>query len=46
MTTQAQTDEELAAADLAKKSQNPIANMISVPIQNNTSYGIGADNGI
>lgn len=26
---------------LAKKAQNPIANMISVPLQNNTSFGIG-----
>ncbi|NNE03724.1 MAG: neuromedin U [Eudoraea sp.] len=30
-----------AAAELAKKAQNPIANMISVPIQNNTNFGIG-----
>jgi hypothetical protein len=29
------------AADLAKKSQNPIASMISLPFQNNTSFGIG-----
>ena len=28
-------------ADLAKQSQNPIANMISLPFQNNTSFGIG-----
>jgi hypothetical protein len=28
---------------LSQKAQNPIANMISVPIQNNTSYGIGSD---
>jgi hypothetical protein len=44
ITTQAQSEEEPSEADLAKKAQNPIANMISVPIQNNTSYGIGADN--
>ena len=25
-----------SAADLAKKSQNPVADMISLPIQNNT----------
>jgi hypothetical protein len=30
------------AADLAKAAQNPVANMISVPIQNNTNFGIGA----
>jgi hypothetical protein len=35
---------ELSEEDLAKKAQNPIANMISVPIQVNTSYGIGPDN--
>jgi hypothetical protein len=27
--------------DLAKKSQNPVSNMISVPFQNNTSFNIG-----
>jgi hypothetical protein len=27
--------------DLAKKAQNPIANMISLPLQNNTSFNIG-----
>ena len=33
--------QEMDAAALAKKAQNPIANMISLPIQNNTSFGIG-----
>jgi hypothetical protein len=28
-------------SDLAKKTQNPIANLISVPFQNNTSYNFG-----
>jgi len=28
--------------DLAKKAQNPIANLISVPFQNNTSFDIGS----
>lgn len=27
--------------ELAKKAQNPIANMISLPIQNNTNFGLG-----
>jgi hypothetical protein len=27
--------------DLAKKAQNPVADMISLPFQNNTSFGIG-----
>lgn len=40
---QAQSDEDLANEDLAKKAQNPIANMISLPFQMNTSYGIGED---
>ncbi|MGB5460054.1 MAG: hypothetical protein WBM91_00110 [Eudoraea sp.] len=33
--------QETDAAALAKKAQNPIANMISVPIQNNTNFGLG-----
>ncbi len=28
-------------ADLAKAAQNPIANMISLPFQNNTNFGMG-----
>jgi hypothetical protein len=36
--------EEDSAAELAKKAQNPIANMISVPFQNNTNFGIGEYN--
>ena len=28
-------------SDLAKKAQNPIADMISLPIQNNTNFGVG-----
>ena len=42
-TLHAQSEEEVANEELAKKAQNPIANMISVPFQNNTSYGIGPD---
>ena len=30
-------------ADLAKQAQNPIANLISLPLQNNTNFGIGPD---
>ncbi len=29
--------------DLAKASQNPVGNMISLPLQNNTTFGIGPD---
>lgn len=31
------------AEDLAKAAQNPIANLISLPFQNNTNTGIGSD---
>ena len=34
------------AGDLAKQSQNPIGNMISLPFQNNTSFGIGPNDSI
>ena len=30
-----------ANTELAKKTQNPIANMVSLPFQNNTQYGVG-----
>jgi len=36
----AQEDEDAEAAALAKASQNPLAKMISLPFQNNTTYGI------
>ena len=36
--------QEDGAEELAKKAQNPIANMISVPFQNNTNFGIGEYN--
>jgi len=35
--------EEPKAGDLAKAVQNPIADMISVPFQNNTTYNIGSN---
>lgn len=28
-------------SDLAKKTQNPVADLISIPLQNNTGFGIG-----
>jgi hypothetical protein len=37
-------DEQSEAAELAKKLQNPIAHLISVPIQNNWDFGIGPKN--
>ncbi|GGG47288.1 hypothetical protein [Bizionia arctica] len=33
-----------SASDLEKKIQNPIASMISVPIQNNVNFGVGPYN--
>ena len=33
----------VAQEDLAKQAQNPIANMISLPFQNNTNFNIGPD---
>jgi hypothetical protein len=35
--------EESEQAKLAKQAQNPIASLISLPIQNNTNFGIGPD---
>jgi hypothetical protein len=34
------------AGDLAKASQSPIGNMVSLPFQNNTSFGIGPDSAV
>jgi hypothetical protein len=33
-------------ADLAKQSQNPVANLISLPFQNNTFFGVGPDDDV
>jgi hypothetical protein len=30
-------------ANLAKQAQNPIAKLISLPLQNNTNFGIGPE---
>ena len=37
----AATDDKAAAAELAKKLSNPIASLISVPLQNNFDFGAG-----
>jgi len=37
----AQTDE---TAELAKKTQNPVSDLISLPFQNNTNFGLGPHN--
>jgi hypothetical protein len=41
----AESTDPNAAAKLAEKLANPIANLISVPFQNNTDYGIGPNQG-
>jgi len=35
--------QEQSQEELAKQAQNPIANLVSVPFQNNTNFGIGPD---
>ncbi len=41
--TSAVHGQEAKDSDLAKQAQNPIANLISLPLQNNTNFGIGPD---
>jgi hypothetical protein len=36
---------ELSAEELAKLSQNPVGNLVSVPFQNNTNFNTGPQNG-
>jgi hypothetical protein len=36
---------ETSAEDLAKIAQNPIGNLVSVPFQNNTNFGVGPQSG-
>ncbi len=36
--------QQKSASDLAKATQNPIADLISVPLQNNINFGLGPDN--
>ncbi len=35
---------ENSNAELAKASQNPVANLISLPLQNNTDFNVGPEN--
>ncbi len=44
--TNAQTEDEAPAEDLAKKLANPISNLISVPFQNNYDFNVGPLNGL
>ena len=36
---------EISEEDLAKKAQNPISSMISLPLQNNTDFDFGPEEG-
>jgi hypothetical protein len=40
-----QTSSSSDAEELAKKLANPVASIISVPVQSNTDFGIGTNNG-
>lgn len=35
-----------SADDLAKKAQNPVSDLISLPLQNNFDFGVGSKNGV
>jgi len=39
--THAARAEDKGTGDLAKAAQNPVADMISLPLQNNTNFGVG-----
>ena len=39
--TSDQEQEDKKTEELAKETQNPVANLISVPFQNNFNFGIG-----
>ncbi|MBL8541725.1 MAG: transporter, partial [Betaproteobacteria bacterium] len=36
---------EMSAEELAKMTQNPVANLIGVPFQNNTNFNVGPQKG-
>jgi hypothetical protein len=38
--------QELTNTDFAKLAQNPVANLISVPFQNNTNFDVGPERGV
>jgi hypothetical protein len=42
----AEAPEAPGESDLAKKTQNPVASLISVPFQSNFNFGVGPDNGV
>ena len=42
LSAQAAEPQQPSAEELAKQSQNPIANLVSVPLQNNFYFGAGS----
>ena len=36
---------EMSTEELAKLAQNPVGNLVSVPFQNNTNFGVGPQSG-
>ena len=42
LTTSAPGQQEPSAEELAKKTQNPVADLVSVPLQSNFNFGAGA----
>jgi hypothetical protein len=34
------------ASDLAKKTQNPVADLVSVPFENTVKFGVGPQDGV
>jgi hypothetical protein len=45
LASHAQAQEKMSAEELAKAVQNPVANLISVPFQNNTNFNVGPRDG-
>ena len=43
--TSAPAQAEMSAEELAKLAQTPVGNLISVPFQNNTNFGVGPQSG-
>lgn len=41
----AHAQQKMSATELAKLAQNPIGNLVSVPIQNNTNFNVGPQSG-
>ena len=42
--TESEEGKEAEVAELARAAQNPVANLVSIPFQNNTNFGYGPAN--